>query len=141
MGVLPSTCGQKAHKWTKADIERLKAELDGFYLINRPLEYLGSCASKEWESYFRKVLADNRLGIVLQGLQVVVKRLLDRAGQNDATSDHYLSHYRNVEIYNRFRVLATEARREAKLFTRLMERVKQYGLPQEVIDYDPLARP
>lgn len=126
-------------RWTKKDVRTLCGTLSTFWLVNRPL----SGSVTEAATSLRAGLdGPRRVEVVCAGLEDLVALNQDRATEAKKTSDHYASHPSVMgkgtpEIVERFAKMAVSYEQDARKGLDMIGKVREYGLPPEVLQFDP----
>lgn len=126
-------------KWSKRDIKTLCGALSTFWLISRPLSGSLDAAASSLRSGLDGA---KRVEVVCAGLEDLIVLNQSRASEAQKTSDHYASHPSVMgkgtpEIVARFAELASSYERDAQKGLDLIGKIREYGLPPEVLQFDP----
>jgi hypothetical protein len=126
-------------KWSKRDIKTLCGALSTFWLVNRPLSGSTAEAVTRVRTYLNGPM---RVEVICAGLKDLIDLNQDRATSAQKTSYHYASHPSVMgkgtpEIVARFAELAISYERDAQKGLALIGKIREYGLPPEVLQFDP----
>ena len=125
-------------KWTKKDIGIMCGAISSFWLYNRPL----SGSQAEAAEQVRAHLREHRVQIVLSGISDLVNHAEHRRIENLNTAKHYETHPHVLgnatqEIVDRFMGLSSQDERDVSKGLKLLDRIRENGLPSEVVSFDP----
>jgi len=128
-----------AKRWTKTDIRRMCGELDGAWLRCRPPPSYVLGDMQAAAERFRSWLSGNRERVILEGLKGLANMSAAREVQQQRTASHWLEHFDNQEVHDRFVKFAAAEKRTQQRLCKLIARIETVGLPPEVVAYDPTA--
>lgn len=125
-------------KWTKKDIKTMCGALSTFWLYNRPLSGSQNNAAEATRAY----LQDRRMNVVIAGIEELMMIANSRYDQDLQTAHHYETHpdvmgASTPELVDRFTKFAHEEAKGVEQERKLIERIQTYGLPPEVVAFDP----
>lgn len=127
-------------KWLKKDIRTLCGFLDSFYVVNRPLSNLLTDYDAA-RAHIREVVEKNRQEIVLAGIREAMQTSAARYRSDCETIGNQLVRFTEYgkpdDLIERFTDMAKAEDAAGKALEKLLHRVIDEGLPDEVRAYDP----